>query len=103
MSKGEIQQQLEGLNVRKIQSVQAANNSTQFEEQNKISWTLNDVAYGLQQLEILNAGENKLTDKSVGTFKKLPLLKRINLWQTGITEEAAKDLQSQSKNIVVER
>ena len=32
--------------------MQAANNSIQFEEQNKISWNLNDVAYGLQQLEI---------------------------------------------------
>jgi hypothetical protein len=52
LSKGQIQQQLEGLNFRKVQSAQAANNSIQFEEQNKISWTLNDVAYGLQQLEI---------------------------------------------------
>ena len=37
---------------RKNQSVQAANNSVVFAEQNKSNWNLNDVAYGLQQLEI---------------------------------------------------
>jgi uncharacterized protein (TIGR02231 family) len=47
-----VLEQLQGLNVRKNQSVQAANNSVVFAEQNKSNWNLNDVAYGLQQLEI---------------------------------------------------
>src|SRR5262249_8306457 len=52
LSKGQIQQQLEGLNVRKFESVQAANSAVIFEDQNRTNWNLNDVAYGLQQLEI---------------------------------------------------
>ncbi len=52
LSKGQVLEQLQGLNVRKNQSVQAANNAVMFEEQNTTSWNLNDVAYGLQQLEI---------------------------------------------------
>ena len=52
LSKGQVLEQLQGLNVRKNQSVQAANNSVVFAEQNKSNWNLNDVAYGLQQLEI---------------------------------------------------
>jgi hypothetical protein len=85
MSKGEIQQQLEGLNVRKIQSVQAANNSTQFEEQNKISWTLNDVAYGLQQLEIngdattLNVLRSEKTDRANGPSLSYHLSGNVSL------------------------
>jgi hypothetical protein len=52
LSKGQVLEQLQGLNLRKNQSVQAANNSVAFAEQNKSNWNLNDVAYGLQQLEI---------------------------------------------------
>jgi hypothetical protein len=52
LSKGQVLEQLQGLNVRKNQSVQASNNSVVFEEQNKFNWNLNDAAYGLQQLEI---------------------------------------------------
>ncbi len=52
LSKGQVQEQLAGLNIRKSQSVQAANNSVMFDEQNKFNWNVNDVAYGLQQLEI---------------------------------------------------
>ncbi len=52
LSKGQVLEQLEGLNFRKIQQVQASNNTVVFEEQNKVNWNLNDVAYGLQQLEL---------------------------------------------------
>lgn len=52
LSKGQVLEQLEGLNIRKIQQVQASNNTVAFEEQNKVNWNLNDVAYGLQQLEL---------------------------------------------------
>jgi hypothetical protein len=52
LSKSQVIEQLQGLNVRKNQSVQAANNSFMFDEQNRFNWNLNDAAYGLQQLEI---------------------------------------------------
>jgi hypothetical protein len=52
LSKLQVQEQLTGLNNKKSQSVQAANNSVLFEEQNKFNWSVNDAAYGLQQLEI---------------------------------------------------
>jgi hypothetical protein len=52
LSKGQVLDQLQGLNARKSQSVQAANNSIVFAEQNKSNWNLNDVAYGFQQMEI---------------------------------------------------
>jgi hypothetical protein len=52
MSKGQVMEQLQGLNVRKIQSVNASNSAVIFTEQNKSNWNLNDVAYGLQQLEL---------------------------------------------------
>jgi hypothetical protein len=52
LSKGQVLEQLQGLNTRKNQSVQAANNSVAFAEQNKSNWNLNDIAYGLQQMEI---------------------------------------------------
>jgi hypothetical protein len=52
LSKIQVQEQLAGLNSSRIQSVQAANNSVIFEEQNKLNWNVNTAAYGLQQLEI---------------------------------------------------
>lgn len=52
LSKGQVLEQLQGLNFKKNQSVQAANNSVMFDEQNRFNWNLNDAAYGLQQLEI---------------------------------------------------
>jgi hypothetical protein len=52
LSKGQVLEQLAGLNNRKSQSIQAANNSVMFEEQNKLNWNVNTAAYGLQQLEI---------------------------------------------------
>ena len=57
----------------------------------------------LQQLATLNAGQNMLTDKSIPVFKKLTALKKINLWHTQVTEEGAKDLQSQLQGLTVER
>ena len=57
----------------------------------------------LQQLVILNAGQNMLTDKCIPAFKKLAALKKINLWKTQVTEEGARDLQSQLKGLVTER
>jgi hypothetical protein len=52
LSKGQVLEQLQGLNSRKNEFGHAANNAVVFEEQNRINWSLNDVAYGLQQLEI---------------------------------------------------
>src|SRR5262245_30249084 len=52
LSKLQVQEQLQGLNLRKFQSVQAANSAVAFEQQNASNWNLNDVAYGIQQLEI---------------------------------------------------
>ena len=52
LSKGQVLEQLQGLNAQKSLSVQAANNSIAFDEQNKSNWTLNTAAYGLQQMEI---------------------------------------------------
>ncbi len=52
LSKGQVIEQLQGLNAQKSQSVQAANNSIAFDEQNKSNWNLNTAAYGLQQMEI---------------------------------------------------
>jgi hypothetical protein len=46
----------------------------------------------LQTLTVLNAGQNPLTDKSIGTFKKLRSLKKINIWQTRVTTGATKEL-----------
>ena len=52
MSKVQAIEQLQGLNQKRYQSAQAANNSVVFEEQNRFNWNLNDAAYGLQQLEL---------------------------------------------------
>ena len=45
-------EQIQGINSQRSQIAQAANNSIQFAEQNRFNWSLNDVAYGLQQLEL---------------------------------------------------
>jgi hypothetical protein len=52
MSKGQVLEQLQGLNQKKLESVQMANNATDFEGQNRFNWTLNTASYGVQQLEI---------------------------------------------------
>src|SRR3954447_22143088 len=52
LSKGQVQEQLLGLNLRKSRSILESNSAFAFEAQNKSNWDLNDVAYGLQQLEI---------------------------------------------------
>jgi hypothetical protein len=52
LSKGQALEQLQGLNTRRSQVAQAGSNAVMFEEQNRINWSLNDVAYGLQQLEL---------------------------------------------------
>jgi hypothetical protein len=51
-SKGQVLEQLQGLNQKKSEYAMAANNSIAFEEQNRFNWNLNDTAYGLQQLEL---------------------------------------------------
>lgn len=51
-SKGQVLEQLQGLNLKINQSAQLANNSIAFDDQNKFNWNLNDAAYGLQQLEM---------------------------------------------------
>jgi hypothetical protein len=51
-SKGEILEQLQGLNQKKNQSVQMANSAVAFDDQNRFNWSLNDASYGVQQLEI---------------------------------------------------
>jgi hypothetical protein len=52
LSKSQVLDQLQGLNQQRRQYAQAANNAVMFEEQNRFNWSLNDVAYGLQQLEL---------------------------------------------------
>jgi hypothetical protein len=52
LSKGQVLDQLQGINQQRSQFAQAAGNAVMFEEQNRINWSLNDVAYGLQQLEL---------------------------------------------------
>jgi hypothetical protein len=52
LSKSKVLEQLQGLNEQRRQYTQAANNAVMFEEQNRFNWSLNDVAYGLQQLEL---------------------------------------------------
>jgi len=72
LSKGQVLEQLQGLNLRKNEFGQASNNAVMFEEQNRINWRLNDVAYGLQQLEIngdattLSVLRNEATDGNNG-------------------------------------
>ena len=52
LSKGEAIEQLQGINDQRQQFAVAAINSTVFVELNRINWNLNDVAYGLQQIEM---------------------------------------------------
>jgi hypothetical protein len=52
LSKGQVLDQLQGLHTRRSEFAKAGNSAVMFDEQNRISWSLNDVAYGLQQLEI---------------------------------------------------
>jgi hypothetical protein len=72
LSKGQVLEQLDGLNQQLRQFAQAANSAVMFEEQNRINWSLNDVAYGLQQLELncdfttLNVLHNELPDDANG-------------------------------------
>jgi hypothetical protein len=44
--------QLKGLNTQRTQIAQAASNIVKFEEQNRYNWSLNDLSYALQQLEM---------------------------------------------------
>jgi len=52
LSKGQVLEQLQGLKTRRSEFANAGNNAVMFDERNRINWSLNDVAYGLQQLEI---------------------------------------------------
>jgi hypothetical protein len=52
LTKGKVMEQIAGINAQRSQLAQAANSAVQFDEQNRFNWSLNDVAYGLQQLEI---------------------------------------------------
>jgi hypothetical protein len=52
LSKGQVMEQLDGLNKSKLEFAQAANNAVMFAEQNRLNWNLNDVMCALQQLEI---------------------------------------------------
>jgi hypothetical protein len=52
LSKGQVQEQLQGLNLRKNRSILESNSAIAFDAQNKSNWDLNDVAYGIQQLEL---------------------------------------------------
>jgi len=57
----------------------------------------------LQHLEILNACQNSLTDKSISVFKKMVALNKLNLWKTQATEAGIKELQGQITGLVIER
>lgn len=52
LSKTQVLEQLEGLNDKRMEFAQSASNAVMFDEQNRFNWSLNDVAYGLQQLEL---------------------------------------------------
>jgi Domain of unknown function (DUF4139)/N-terminal domain of unknown function (DUF4140) len=52
LSKGQVMEQLQGLNTRKSEFALAANNAVMFEEQNRFTWSLNEMACAVQQLEI---------------------------------------------------
>jgi hypothetical protein len=52
LSKEVVLGQVRGLNTQRNQMQQALNNSGRFAEQNNFTWTLNDLACSLQQLEI---------------------------------------------------
>lgn len=52
LSKSQVLEQLEGLNDKRMEFAQSASNAVMFDDQNRFNWSLNDVAYGLQQLEL---------------------------------------------------
>lgn len=52
LSKSQVLDHLQGLNTRRSEFGQAANNAIVFDEQNRINWSLNELACGLQQLEV---------------------------------------------------
>jgi hypothetical protein len=52
LTKMQVVDQLQGLNSLRNSSNEELFNSYRFEEQNRANWTLNDVAYAFQQLEI---------------------------------------------------
>ncbi len=85
LSKGQVIEQLQGLNARKTQSVQAANNSIAFDEQNKSNWNLNTAAYGLQQMEIsgdattLSVLRSEKADESNGPSLSYQLAGNVSL------------------------
>ena len=67
------------------QIAQAANNSIQFAEQNRFNWSLNDVAYGLQQLELncdadtLSVLRSGMSDESNGPSLSYQLAGGVSL------------------------
>jgi hypothetical protein len=52
LSKDQVMAQLDGLNTRKSEFAQAANNAVMFADQNRFTWDLNFAACAVQQLEI---------------------------------------------------
>jgi hypothetical protein len=51
-SKGEVLAQLDSLNTQRSQAAYAVGNAVVFEEQNRFNWSLNDIAFACQQLEL---------------------------------------------------
>jgi uncharacterized protein (TIGR02231 family) len=72
LSKSQVLEQLQGINQKRSQYAQAANSAVLFDELNRFNWSLNDVAYGLQQLEFycdastLNVLRNELPEDANG-------------------------------------
>jgi hypothetical protein len=72
LSKAQVLDQLQGFSKQRSEFAQAANNAVMFEEKNRFYWSLNDVAYGLQQLELncdaatLNVLRSELPDDANG-------------------------------------
>ena len=52
MSKGQVQQQLDVLGKQRAEAAQMANNAIFFADRNRFSWSLNDFACTVQQLEL---------------------------------------------------
>ena len=70
-------------------------------ERNQISDKGLEFLVDLARLEYLNVYGNPLTDNSIDAIKKLQSLKKIFLWQTEITKEGVKEIQSAFPNAAI--
>jgi hypothetical protein len=85
LTKSQVLEELQGINQRRTEYAQAANSAVMFEELNRFNWSLNDVAYGLQQLEFycdastLSVLRNELPDDVNGPSLSYRLAGSVSL------------------------